>query len=90
MDHSLNIFDAIRIPPTVCKDEDGDEELIDQGSVWVSRNSPQLDMVGARNWGWGNYTTIEGLPDTIRAMCCVNNIVWLGDNAGLCFTFLQP
>ena len=50
--------------------------------MWISRTSPQLDMVSAGNWGWGNYTTIEGLPDTIMAMCCVNNMIWLGDNAG--------
>ncbi|KAK8739408.1 hypothetical protein OTU49_003618 [Cherax quadricarinatus] len=82
LDHSLNIMDAIRVPPSVVRDEDGELVVRDQGSVWVSRTSPQLDMVGAGEWGWGAYTSIEGLPDTITAMCCVGEYVWLGDNAG--------
>ncbi|XP_042874450.1 leucine-rich repeat serine/threonine-protein kinase 1-like isoform X4 [Penaeus japonicus] len=82
LDHSLNIMDAIRVPPVLVKDEDGELVVRDQGSIWVSRTSPQLDMVGAGEWGWGAYTSIEGLPDTITAMCCVGEYVWLGDNAG--------
>nr|XP_045599191.1 leucine-rich repeat serine/threonine-protein kinase 1-like isoform X5 [Procambarus clarkii] len=82
LDHSLNIMDAIRVPPSIGRDEDGEIVVRDQGSVWVSRTSPQLDMVGAGEWGWGAYTSIEGLPDTITAMCCVGEYVWLGDNAG--------
>lgn len=61
---------------------DGELVVRDQGSIWVSRTSPQLDMVGAGEWGWGAYTSIEGLPDTITAMCCVGEYVWLGDSAG--------
>ncbi|XP_068220598.1 leucine-rich repeat serine/threonine-protein kinase 1 isoform X12 [Palaemon carinicauda] len=82
LDHSLNIMDAIRVPPILVKDEDGELVVRDQGSVWVSRTSPQLDMVGAGEWGWNEYTSIEGLPDAITAMCCVGQYVWLGDNAG--------
>ncbi|XP_063611108.1 leucine-rich repeat serine/threonine-protein kinase 1-like [Penaeus indicus] len=82
LDHSLNIMDAIRVPPVLVKDEDGELVVRDQGSIWVSRTSPQLDMVGAGEWGWGAYTSIEGLPDTITAMCCVGDYVWLGDSAG--------
>ncbi|XP_064112289.1 leucine-rich repeat serine/threonine-protein kinase 1-like isoform X1 [Macrobrachium nipponense] len=82
LDHSLNIMDAIRVPPILVKDEDGELVVRDQGSVWVSRTSPQLDMVGAGEWGWNGYTSIEGLPDAITAMCCVGQYVWLGDNAG--------
>ncbi|KAF2362731.1 Ankyrin repeat [Trinorchestia longiramus] len=32
--------------------------------------------------GWSSYSTVEGLPDTITAMCCVDTTVWLGDTAG--------
>ncbi|XP_050691737.1 leucine-rich repeat serine/threonine-protein kinase 1-like isoform X4 [Eriocheir sinensis] len=82
LDHSLNITDAIRVPPAYVKDEDGELVMRELGNIWVSRTSPQLDMVGAGEWGWAGYTSIEGLPDTITAMCCVGEHVWLGDNAG--------
>ncbi|XP_063840315.1 leucine-rich repeat serine/threonine-protein kinase 1-like isoform X2 [Scylla paramamosain] len=82
LDHSLNIIDAIRVPPAYVKDEDGELVMRELGNIWVSRTSPQLDMVGAGEWGWAGYTSIEGLPDTITAMCCVGEHVWLGDNAG--------
>ncbi|CAL4058692.1 unnamed protein product, partial [Meganyctiphanes norvegica] len=82
LDHSLNIMDAIPVPPKPVKDEDEDLVYLDQGSVWISRTSPQLDMVNAGHWGWSGYTSVEGLPDTITAMCKVGDYVWLGDNAG--------
>ncbi|KAK4295198.1 hypothetical protein Pmani_032225 [Petrolisthes manimaculis] len=82
LDHSLNIMDAIRVPPAIVLDEDGDVMRGEQGSVWVSRTAPQLDMVGAGEWGWGAHTSIEGLPDAITTMCLVGAHVWLGDNAG--------
>ncbi|XP_076065875.1 leucine-rich repeat serine/threonine-protein kinase 1-like isoform X3 [Oratosquilla oratoria] len=82
LDHSLNITDAIPVPPKTIKDEDGEDVAVEYGKIWISRTSPQLDMVGAGNWGWSSYMSIEGLPDTITAMCCIGDIVWLGDNAG--------
>lgn len=65
-----------------CSVTDGELVMRELGNIWVSRTSPQLDMVGAGEWGWAGYTSIEGLPDTITAMCCVGDHVWLGDSAG--------
>uniref|UniRef100_A0A6A7FVB2 non-specific serine/threonine protein kinase n=2 Tax=Hirondellea gigas TaxID=1518452 RepID=A0A6A7FVB2_9CRUS len=122
LEHSTNVMAATTVPPATRAEpewSEGEDEESDGaswscppiGGIWISRTSPQLDMLlaGGGNTsssnasttahytagvssgvgrspvtgsGWSSYSTIEGLPDTITAMCCVDDTVWLGDNAG--------